>query len=435
MPNYKLDHQACRERVCLLCLKKASKRQTFINDKWKELIERFALPSYGQYCDFPSLPVVICDTCRTRMRRREEIGKKIALTVPKLSKFLDFEVSEEALAKTDCTCIVCQVGHARMNQRVDISGYTEILGQVRTGKPTVPITDPELRSSSRGERVKEMRKLFKKYCTELGCEVDQLNGLFLYLNNICVKCRSQELAVRDNICTEGSNAEIAKFAWRITDSKLCMDESRQKVDEVKATFEEWCAKLQCRPDQLNGFFLYLDNYHTKKHKTISKVGWKIFKEEPLQTTENEEDHVKEKKTYSRKKDETKHICKVCGEMLISKRKLLCHERQHAGTIDTCDICGQQFALFNALASHKVQAHKKKLSERDPEELHCCEQCGKQYGSKMSLDTHIRNVHGEPIKCEHCEFLTPNKNLLARHMTRHEGPKFKCSICGKMFRDR
>ena len=57
-----------------------------------------------------------------RLRRREESGDEIALTLPKLSKFLDFEVSEEALSRTDCPCIVCQVGHATMNKIIDTRG-------------------------------------------------------------------------------------------------------------------------------------------------------------------------------------------------------------------------------------------------------------------------------------------------------------------------
>ena len=74
--------------------------------------------------------------------------------------------------------------------------------------------------------------------------------------------------------------------------------------------------MNCAPDQLNGLFLYLDNYHTKKkHKSVSQVGWKIFREEPLQTTDNEKECAKEKKKYARKRDESKHICKVCGEIL------------------------------------------------------------------------------------------------------------------------
>ena len=35
MPHLKFDHQACRERVCLFCLKKAFKCRSFINEMWK----------------------------------------------------------------------------------------------------------------------------------------------------------------------------------------------------------------------------------------------------------------------------------------------------------------------------------------------------------------------------------------------------------------
>ena len=43
------------------------------------------------------------------------------------------------------------------------------------------------------------------------------------------------------------------------------------------------------------------------------------------------------------------------------------------------------------------------------------------------------VHGEPIKCEHCEFTTSNRQVLVRHQGTHGDPKYKCSICGKLFR--
>ena len=85
---------------------------------------------------------------------------------------------------------------------VDTSGYTEVIGVER---PKMPITDPEMRPSLRSERVKEMRKMFNKWCSELECEGSQLNGLFLYLNNVCARCQGQDLAGRESICTDGSN--------------------------------------------------------------------------------------------------------------------------------------------------------------------------------------------------------------------------------------
>ena len=90
MPNYKFDHQLCREKVCLLCLKKAKNNQA-LTERVKDMIEEVALPFYKHYCDLVSLPKVICETCRTKIRDKKK-GKKVTMTVPVLSKFLESEM-------------------------------------------------------------------------------------------------------------------------------------------------------------------------------------------------------------------------------------------------------------------------------------------------------------------------------------------------------
>ena len=302
------------------------------------------------------------------------------------------------------------------------------------GRPPKQIT--KACSYTRQKRVKKLRVTFKEWCVQLGCEVNELNGILLYLDNICAKCSKQKLSKRDNICTEGANPELAKIGWEITHSKLCSDMRQHKVEEVRATFQEWSTKLECTTDQLNGLFLYLNNY-TKKQK-LALIGRKIFKEEPIQIAKDDGDGTKVIERVAlndrtqKAEEEPKFMCTLCGKKLMTQRKLLAHEREHGGTIDTCDICGKGFTMVNALAIHKAQMHKKNAN---PEEIHCCDKCGKQYGNKGSLDRHIKNVHGEPIKCKHCEFSTSSKTVFARHQETHGDPKYKCSICGKMFRDR
>ena len=95
------DHATCRGKVCLLCLKKVtvikkaykqSGTNRVITERVKELIEQLALPHYRHYCDLPSLPNVLCETCRVKLQKKKN-GKQITLTVPNLSKFMDFEYS------------------------------------------------------------------------------------------------------------------------------------------------------------------------------------------------------------------------------------------------------------------------------------------------------------------------------------------------------
>ena len=58
-------------------------------DRLKDMVEVFALPHYRQYSDMPSLPTVICDACRMKLERKQK-GMKVSLTVPTLTKFMDF---------------------------------------------------------------------------------------------------------------------------------------------------------------------------------------------------------------------------------------------------------------------------------------------------------------------------------------------------------
>ena len=43
------------------------------------------------------------------------------------------------MTRTDCTCITCQVGHAKHNQKVDVSQYTHVLyGEGKNEKSLCP---------------------------------------------------------------------------------------------------------------------------------------------------------------------------------------------------------------------------------------------------------------------------------------------------------
>ena len=307
----------------------------------------------------------------------------------------------------------------------------------KRGRPPKSITDPKMCSDTRQRKVKHFRVNFKEWCAELGCEVNQLNGIFLYLSNICAKCAKLDLANRGNICTDGTRPELAKIGWEISHFKLCSVIKKPRIEEMKAMFEEWCSKLECRSDQLNGLFLYLNNIRTTGGNIkVAMVGKRIFKDEPLNIENDSIDsttfiervvlHGKEDKV-----EEPKFMCTTCGKRLMTQKKLLAHEREHSGILDTCDICGQRFAMANALAMHKAQMHKKVPYPGD--EMHCCDKCGKQYGSKESLTNHIQHVHGELMNCKVCDFSTRNRQVLSRHIETHGEPKFKCSTCGKMFR--
>ena len=105
----------------------------------------------------------------------------------------------------------------------------------------------------------------------------------------------------------------------------------------------------------------------------------------------------------------------------------------------CGICGKKLPE-TGLKNH--QEHCTKLAGRKicnverEERTYCCEYCGKQYSGKnaqVGYLQHKKNSHEKNEKCLICGYRFGTKQMLKRHMQRHEDPQFKCSFCGKMLK--
>ena len=83
---------------------------------------------------------------------------------------------------------------------------------------------------------------------------------------------------------------------------------------------------------------------------------------------------------------------------------------------TCELCHYTARTGLAFQQHCVQAHFR------------CIRCQKSFFQKTGIMHHLANVHGEKIKCDHCEFM----EYPPSHVIRHELLTHKtCSACGKL----
>lgn len=67
----------------------------------------------------------------------------------------------------------------------------------------------------------------------------------------------------------------------------------------------------------------------------------------------------------------------------------------------------------------------------------CENCGKQFKKKYLLEQHIFKVHNldrESLSCQYCDYKTPIKANLDRHVALHLNTEaqFVCEQCGKTY---
>lgn len=98
----------------------------------------------------------------------------------------------------------------------------------------------------------------------------------------------------------------------------------------------------------------------------------------------------------------------------------------------CDQCGRTFMSKVSLQQH-VDDHN------GPRETVDCEVCGKTYSTKLHLKRHMKTMHVEenrkPQTCSVCNKILSSVNALYHHMNYvHKlEAKFECEICGKKFK--
>ncbi|KAI8427088.1 hypothetical protein MSG28_014726 [Choristoneura fumiferana] len=123
-------------------------------------------------------------------------------------------------------------------------------------------------------------------------------------------------------------------------------------------------------------------------------------------------------------------CKECEEIFPSSYKLNHHvEKSHGPARMKCPKCPEILTSSYLKKRHLAFVHDVKSAQFQ------CDMCPKIFTLKNSLLAHKQRVHlkEKNFACEICGFKVFSKDLLRRHMVKHDDSRpFECDLCQKTF---
>lgn len=155
--------------------------------------------------------------------------------------------------------------------------------------------------------------------------------------------------------------------------------------------------------------------------------------------EHPEENNKQNNTLNKQdlKTNRSHECVMCNKT-YAYQQWREHMRTVHGNVNLiCDLCGKSFKCQKYLHRHRQNTHLDKQQLKEVRKFTCI-QCPKVFNYGDCLNKHVRNCHGQKVRCQICNSVLKSEVYLSSHMQRvhcDSSKMSKCQICGKQFKSK
>ena len=120
-------------------------------------------------------------------------------------------------------------------------------------------------------------------------------------------------------------------------------------------------------------------------------------------------------------------CEICSKYETKFPSSLKLHKKTCQSLIKCSTCDKSFTSEKALQNHAIRVHKKRELARVP-----CDLCGSILSSASKVAMHKQAIHNiiekeNRYQCPNCDFKTPYKQLLGKHLNTHKH-KYQCNDC-------
>lgn len=171
--------------------------------------------------------------------------------------------------------------------------------------------------------------------------------------------------------------------------------------------------------------------HKRKHSPVENSFMCELCDTSFRTKTGLSIHVRFKHDKPRKN----YQCLSCGRVFKDASILKAHLRTHLPDNEKfafeCEICGKKLVNKWSLKYHIHTIHERV-------QAHFCHLCGRGFGNKSNLRSHLISHSTENVSCDICGGIFKNRISLQSHKKIHKPDhtkKFSCPTCDKSFHNR